>query len=151
MCVHHRPTLIEYACDVLHSYYGMRITVNEVAIPPAAVWVKIIYPAAGWITSYWPGKENYIQSRCQFTYSCFRVRFNIFYYQIQSIPKSKVHNAFKIRDRPISNPPVQLDLTNPTLLLSCDLTTSLPKLTWPNPIQQCPTLPYPITPVPIPP
>ena len=31
---------------------------KEVAIPPAAVRVKIIYPAAGWITSYWPGKEN---------------------------------------------------------------------------------------------
>ena len=31
---------------------------NEVAIPPAAVRVKIIYPAAGWINSYWPGKEN---------------------------------------------------------------------------------------------
>ena len=30
----------------------------EVAIPPAAVRVKIIYPAAGWISSYWPGKEN---------------------------------------------------------------------------------------------
>ena len=30
----------------------------EVAVPPAAVRVKIIYPAAGWITSYWPGKEN---------------------------------------------------------------------------------------------
>ena len=31
---------------------------DEVAIPPAAVRVKIIYPAVGWITSYWPGKEN---------------------------------------------------------------------------------------------
>ena len=30
----------------------------EVAIPPAAVRVKIIYPTAGWITPYWPGKEN---------------------------------------------------------------------------------------------
>ena len=34
------------------------LTLNEVAIPPAAVRVKIIYPAAVWITSYWPGKEN---------------------------------------------------------------------------------------------
>ena len=30
----------------------------EVAIPPAAVQLKIIYPAAGWISSYWPGKEH---------------------------------------------------------------------------------------------
>ena len=34
------------------------IYMSEVAIPPAAVRVKIIYPAARWITSYWPGKEN---------------------------------------------------------------------------------------------
>ena len=27
------------------------------AIPPAAVRVKVIYPAAGGITSYWPGKK----------------------------------------------------------------------------------------------
>ena len=35
-----------------------QIIIIEVAIPPAAVRVKIIYPAAGWIASYWPGKEN---------------------------------------------------------------------------------------------
>ena len=34
------------------------VTRHEVAIPPAAVRVKIIYPAAGWITPYWAGKEN---------------------------------------------------------------------------------------------
>ena len=36
----------------------LKLARSEVAIPPAAVRVKIIYPAAGWITSYWPGKEN---------------------------------------------------------------------------------------------
>ena len=36
---------------LVHNWY-------KVAIAPAAVRVKIIYPAARWITSYWPGKEN---------------------------------------------------------------------------------------------
>ena len=36
----------------------LRLMPFEVAIPPAAMPVKIIYPAAGWIASYWPGKEN---------------------------------------------------------------------------------------------
>ena len=59
-------------------------------------------------------QRKYIRSRCQLTYSCFRVRFNIFYYQIRSTPKTKVQNAFKIPDWQISNPPVQLDFLNPT-------------------------------------
>ena len=41
--------------EMMQSYMQ---TFHEVAIPPAAVQVKIIYPAAGWITSYWPGKED---------------------------------------------------------------------------------------------
>ena len=41
-------------CLFLFFYFP----VHEVAITQAVSRVKIIYPAAGWIASYWPGKEN---------------------------------------------------------------------------------------------
>ena len=77
------------AAQMLTGFTSFLTTVfyNEVAIPPAAVRVKIIYPAAGWITSYWPGKEN----KYDYDVSCFRVRFNL----TSFTTKSKVHQNSK--------------------------------------------------------
>ena len=89
----------------------------EVAIPPAAVRVKIIYPAAGWITSYWPGKENKYDH--DVSLHIVASEWDLIQYILLPNPKyTKIQSTQCLQNTRPTNIqptlPVQLTLTNPT-------------------------------------
>ena len=158
--------------DIIHYCRQYPVHLDNFHLSTTPIWKDIIVPdrsgysPGGRVSkTYLPGRwvnnllfarqRKLILSRCQLTYSCFRVRFNLTYFTI----KSKVHqNPKYTMPSKYQTDQYPTHSTSTTQLNKSDLTPimwpgnfSTPKLTWPNPIQHCPTLPYPITPAPIPP
>ena len=100
---------------VIVAFMGIFIILTiKVAFPPLAVRVKIIYPAEGWITSYWPVKENKYDHVSWHTVAS---EWDLIQHILLPNPKyTKIQSTQCLQNtRPTNiNSPVQLDFTNPT-------------------------------------